>query len=44
MKPGTICLKNMSLQITFPVTLTVEMVGKIIKKTGDNSSWNHMYM
>ena len=45
MKPGTnLFEKDMSLQITFPVTLTVEMVGNIIKKTGDNSSWNHMYM
>ena len=45
MKPGTnLFEKDMSLKISFPVTLTVEMVGKIIKKTGGTSSWNHMYM
>jgi ATP-dependent Lon protease len=46
MKPGTnLFEKDMSLEVTFPVTLSIEMLGKIIKKGDDGSSkWNHMYM
>ena len=45
MKPGTnLFEKDMSLSVTFPLTLTTEMVGKIIKKSNDTSKWNHMYM
>ena len=45
MKPGTnLFEKDMSLSVTFPFTLTTETVGKIIKKSSDNSNWNHMYM
>ena len=44
MKPGTnLFEKDMELDITFPVTLTVEMLGKIIKKTIEGGSWHHMY-
>ena len=45
MKPGTnLFEKDMSLEVKFPVTLTVEMVGKILKKSSEGGSWNHMYM
>jgi ATP-dependent Lon protease len=46
MKPGSnLFKKEMSLEITFPMTITVDVVDKLIKKN-ENENWTHriMYM
>jgi len=45
MKPGTnLFEKDMKVEVTFPVTVTKEMVDKLIKQDQDTGSWKHMYM
>tara|TARA_Y100000741_G_scaffold314503_1_gene259914 strand:- start:216 stop:584 length:369 start_codon:yes stop_codon:yes gene_type:complete len=45
MKPGTnLFEKDMKIEVTFPVTVTKEMVDKLIKQDQDTGSWKHMYM
>ena len=45
MKPGTnLFEKDMNIAITFPVTVTKEMVDKLIKQDKETGSWSHMYM
>ena len=45
MKPGTnLFEKDMNMEVTFPVTVTKEMVDKLIKQDQDTGSWMHMYM
>ena len=45
MKPGSnLFEKDMSLDIQFPATITVDMISKILKKNKDTGSFQHMYM
>jgi ATP-dependent Lon protease len=45
MKPGTnLFEKDMKIEVTFPVTVTKEMVDKLIKQDQDTGSWQNMYM
>lgn len=45
MKPGTNLFdEDMKLNITFPVTVTNEIVNTLIKKTKKEGNWRHMYM
>jgi hypothetical protein len=45
MKPDTnIFEKEMSIKVEFPMTVTVEIVDKLIKKEVDNGAWKNMYM
>ena len=45
MKPGTNMFEeDMNIKVTFPVTVTKEMVDKLIKQDQDSGSWTHMYM
>ena len=45
MKPGTnLFEKDMKIEVTFPVTVTKEIVDKLIKQDQDTGSWKHMYM
>ena len=45
MKPGSnLFAKDMNINVTFPVTVTKEMVDKLIKQENDNGSWRNMYM
>jgi ATP-dependent Lon protease len=45
MRPGSnLFEKDMTLEITFPAKVTVDMITKLLKKAdADNSKWNHMY-
>jgi ATP-dependent Lon protease len=45
MKPDTnIFEKEMSIKVEFPMTVTPEIVDKLIKKEVDNGAWKNMYM
>tara|TARA_B100000497_G_scaffold7987_2_gene8351 strand:- start:79 stop:663 length:585 start_codon:yes stop_codon:yes gene_type:complete len=45
MKPGTnLFEKDMKIDVAFPVTVTKEMVDKLIKQDQDTGSWRNMYM
>ena len=45
MKPGTnLFEKDMSGDVTFPVTVTTEMVDQLIKREKDNGYWRNMYI
>ena len=45
MKPDTnIFEKEMSIKVEFPMTVTAEIVDKLIKKEVDNGAWKNMYM
>ena len=45
MKPGTNLFdEDMKLNITFPVTITNEIVNTLIKKKKKEGNWRHMYM
>jgi ATP-dependent Lon protease len=45
MRPGSnLFEKDMTLDISFPVEVTVDIIAKLLKKVDvDNSKWNHMY-
>jgi len=44
MKPGTNLFdKESTLKVEFPMTVTVEVVEKLLKKSKDNGEWKHMY-
>lgn len=44
MKPGTnIFEKDLSLEVEFPITVTPEIVDKLIKKREENGRWLNMY-
>ena len=45
MKPGTnLFEEDMKLEVTFPLTATVEIVESLIKKKKTGGNWQHMYM
>ena len=45
MKPDTNIFENeMSIKVEFPMTVTAEIVDKLIKKEVDNGAWKNMYM
>jgi ATP-dependent Lon protease len=45
MKPGTnLFEKDMSVKVTFPVTVTPAIVDKLVKKEDDGGAWRSMYM
>ena len=45
MKPGTnLFEKDMNMEVTFPVTVTKEMVDKLIKQDQDTGSWIYVYV
>ena len=45
MKPGTnLFEKDMSIEVTFPVTVTKEMVDLLIKQEKDTGVWKNMYI
>ena len=45
MRPDTnIFESEMSIKVEFPMTVTVEIVDKLIKKEVDNGAWKNMYM
>ena len=45
MKPGSnLFEKDMSVDVTFPVTVTTEMVDKLIKREKENGYWRNMYI
>ena len=45
MKPDTNIFENeMSIKVEFPMTVTAEIVDKLIKKDVDNGAWKNMYM
>ena len=45
MKPDTNIFENdMSIKVEFPMTVTTEIVDKLIKKEVDNGAWSNMYM
>jgi len=45
MKPDTNIFENeMSIKVEFPMTITPEIVDKLIKKEVDNGAWKNMYM
>jgi len=45
MRPDTnIFESEMSIKVEFPMTVTTEIVDKLIKKEIDNGSWKNMYM
>ncbi len=45
MKPDTNIFENeMSIKVEFPMTVTPEIVDKLIKKEVDNGAWKSMYM
>ena len=44
MKPGAnLFEKDLSLEVEFPLTVTPEIVDKLIKKSADNGRWLNMY-
>jgi ATP-dependent Lon protease len=44
MKPGTNLFESdMSLNVEFPMNVTIEIVDKLIKKTLDSGAWTGMY-
>jgi ATP-dependent Lon protease len=44
MKPGSnIFEKNLTLDVEFPLTVTCEVVEKLIKKSEENTRWRNMY-
>jgi ATP-dependent Lon protease len=44
MKPGTNLFENdMAMKVEFPLTVTPEIVDKLIKKTNDTGNWSGMY-
>ena len=44
MKPDTnLFEKDMSLKVKFPITVTVDVIEKLLKKSKDGGSWKHMY-
>jgi ATP-dependent Lon protease len=45
MKPGTNLFdKDSTLKVEFPMTVTVEIIEKLLKKTKEGGAWQHMYM
>ena len=45
MKPGTqLFEKDSTLKVEFPMTVTVDIIDKILKKTSESGPWKHMYM
>jgi ATP-dependent Lon protease len=45
MKPGTNLFdKDSTLKVEFPMTVTVEIIEKLLKKTKEGGPWQHMYM
>ena len=45
MKPGSNLFdEDMDLDITFPVTITNDIINKLIKKKKSEGNWKHMYM
>jgi hypothetical protein len=45
MRPDTnIFESEMSIKVEFPMTVTAEIVDKLIKKEVDNGAWKNMYM
>ena len=45
MRPDTNIFENeMSIKVEFPMTITSEIVDKLIKKEVDNGAWKNMYM
>jgi len=45
MKPDTnLFEKDMNIKITFPITVTSDIVDKLIKQEPENGNWQHMYM
>ena len=44
MKPGTNLFESdMSLKVEFPITITPQIVDKLIKKKSETGSWQNMY-
>ena len=46
MKPGVNLFDkddNMKMEVTFPITVTPEIVDKLIKKSTDSGAWTAMY-
>jgi ATP-dependent Lon protease len=45
MKPGTNLFdKDSTLTVEFPMTVTVEVIEKLLKKSKEHGAWKHMYM
>ena len=45
MKPGTNLFdKESTLKVEFPMTVTVDVIEKLLKKSKENGTWRHMYM
>tara|TARA_Y100001958_G_scaffold27577_3_gene17536 strand:- start:38666 stop:40867 length:2202 start_codon:yes stop_codon:yes gene_type:complete len=45
MKPGTNLFdKDSALKVEFPMTVTVDVIEKLLKKSKENGTWKHMYM
>ena len=45
MRPGTnLFEKEMALEVTFPMTITNEIVDKLITKAKDDGVWQHLYI
>ena len=45
MTPGTNLFESeMALQVEFPMTVTIEIVDKLIKKGEQNEFWKHLYI
>ena len=45
MKPGTqLFEKDSTLKVEFPMTVSIDIIDKILKKTSESGPWKHMYM
>lgn len=45
MKPGTNLFdKDSTLKVEFPMTVTIDVIDKLIKKSKETGAWKHMYM